>query len=218
MRNSSKILLSVWRREWQVARQSGVASFYPLCFFLLVVLLFPLSLDLSAVALGRMAVGIIWVAALLATFLCVEALFEQDYQSGCLDQFYFSGMPLSVLVMVKLAAAWIFTLGPMILLAPWVALAYGLNGSQAFFLCLSLLCGTPVLLVIGALASALTLGLRQQGLLLALLCLPLYIPVLVFGAGGVSETPLLYIMLSLLLVTLSVGPFALSLALRIGVE
>ena len=189
---------------------------YPICFFILVAMLFALALENDAQLLIRIGPGVIWVAALLACFLCLEHIFQQDYQSTCLEQWYLSSCPLALIASVKLAAHWLITIGPMLLLIPVVAYGYGLPGIVTGKLIISIFLGTPVLLFIGAIAAALTLNVSQQGLLLALMCLPLYIPVLIFGTAAVAEPNLIYILAAIFVFTISIAPITLGAALKIG--
>ena len=210
------IIAAILQREFKITYRRGIASIYPLCFFILVAMLFALSTENDPQFLIRIGPGVIWVAALLACFLSLEQIFQQDHQTTCLEQWYLSGCPLALLATVKLAAQWLLTIGPLLLLIPIIAYGYGLSASVTQELVLSICLGTPILLFIGAIAAALTLNVAQQGLLLALLCLPLYIPVLIFGTAAVAEPSLLYILAALFLLTISIAPITLGAALKIG--
>lgn len=212
-------------RDLRIAlrRQSDTAA--ALVFFLIVVSLFPLGIGPEPALLRRLAPGVIWVAALLATLLSLPRLFADDHQDGTLEQLLLAATPLPLLVLAKTAAHWLATGLPLTLLSPLLALQFDLGAGAMAVLAASLLLGTPLLSLIGAIMSALTLGVRGGGVLLALLVLPLYIPVLVFGAGAVEAASaglgvaahfsLLGAMLAL---ALFLAPWAAAWALRIAVE
>jgi heme exporter protein B len=169
---------------------------------------------------------VVWIAALLASMLALERLFASDFADGTLEQMLLSPQPLSLLVMVKIAAHWLLTGLPLVLIAPLVGLQYYLPGHSIGTMMLSLLLGTPVLSMIGAIGAALTLGVRGGGILLSLLILPLYIPLLVYGAGAISESlqqgdnvsSYLLLLSALLLFSVALAPWATAAALRISVE
>lgn len=167
-------------------RQADIASV--LFFFIIVVSLFPLGIGPEPDQLRRLAPGILWVAALLATMLSLPRLFADDHRDGTLEQLALSPQPLGLIVLGKVAAHWLVSGLPLTLLAPVLGLQFDLSGEALQVLTLSLLIGTPALSGIGAIGAALTLGVRGGGVLLSLLILPLYIPVLIFGAGAVEAT------------------------------
>jgi heme exporter protein B len=168
---------------------------------------------------------VLWVAALLASMLSLGRLFEADHQDGSLEQMALSAAPLSWLVSAKVAAHWLIAGLPLVLLSPLLGLQYGLSSEALAMLALTLLIGTPVLSLLGAIGAALTLGVRGGGVLQSLLLLPLYVPVLVFGAGavdaqlrGLGAQAHVSVLLALLLVAAAFSPWACAAALRLALE
>jgi len=187
--------------------------------------LFPLAIGPEPDTLRKIAPGIVWVWAMLASFLSLGRLFAPDYQDGSLEQMALSQAPLPVLVAAKVTAHWLLSGLPLTLLSPLLALQFGLDAPTIGVLWLSLLVGTPLLSFIGAVGAALTLGVRGGEVLLSLLVLPLYIPALVFGSGAVEAqlSGLEYgahmsILMAMLLLAGFFGPWACALALRIALE
>jgi heme exporter protein B len=206
-----------------VRRQADVLTV--LLFFVIVASLFPLGIGPEPELLRRVAPGVIWVAALLASMLGLNRLFAADHADGTLEQMLLSATPLGMIVAAKVFAHWLVTGLPLVLIAPVLALQFDL--AQDFFgvLTLSLLLGTPVLSLIGAIGAALTLGLRGGGALLSLLVLPLYVPVLIIGAGaveaasgGLEVTAYFLLLGALLLVAAAFAPWAAAVSLRISME
>jgi heme exporter protein B len=204
-------------------RRSEITN--PLVFFVIVVTLFPFSIGPYVTLLSKAAPGILWVAALLASMLALDGIFHPDYQDGSLEQLLTSPQPVSLLVLAKVLAHWVVSGVPLILLAPILGLLLHLPEEQTGVLVLSLVLGTPSLSLIGAIGVALTVGLRRGGVLLSLLVLPLYIPVLIFGAGaaanvaqGLSPTPGLLFLAAILALALSLAPLAAAAALKISIE
>lgn len=194
-------------------------------FFVVVASLFPLGVGPEMALLRTMGPGVIWVAALLSALLSLNRLFAADYADGTLEQMALSPRPLALLALGKAMAHWLSTGMPLTLIAPLLGVQYGLPGEALRVLMVALLLGTPVLSLIGAIGAALTLGLRGGGALLALLVLPLYIPVLVFGAGAVDASlsglgagAHFSILGALLLLALALAPLATAAALRIALE
>lgn len=194
-------------------------------FFLVAASLFPLGVGPETALLRAMGAGVIWVSALLAALLSLNRLFAADYADGTLEQMALSPRPLALLALGKALAHWIATGLPLTVIAPLIGVQYGLPGESLLVLMIALLLGTPVLSLIGGIGAALTLGLRGGGALLALLVLPLYIPVLVFGAGaveavsgGLSPEAHFSILGALLLMALALAPLATAAALRIALE
>jgi heme exporter protein B len=194
-------------------------------FFVVAASLFPLGVGPETALLRSMGAGVIWVSALLAALLSLNRLFAADYADGTLEQMALSPRPLALLALGKALAHWMATGLPLTLIAPLIGVQYGLSGEALETLMIALLLGTPVLSCIGGIGAALTLGLRGGGALLALLVLPLYIPVLVFGAGavesvtgGLSAEAHFSILGALLLLTLVLAPLATAAALRIALE
>ena len=213
------------RRDLLLAmrRQSDVLT--TLFFFVIVVSLFPLSVGPEMNMLRTMAPGVVWVAALLASMLSLGRLFSSDYLDGTLEQMLLSPHSLSMLVLGKAFAHWLVTGVPLVLMAPILGIQYDLPADALYVLTASLLLGTPILSLIGAIGAALTLGLRGGGVLVSLLVLPLYIPVLIFGSGAVeaSSAGLGYdahfsLLGAFLLVSLVFAPWATASSLRISME
>ena len=218
--------LCILRRDITLAARRRTDVLTTLFFFVIVVSLFPLGVGTEKQVLLRLGPGVVWVAALLASMLALERLFEGDYADGTLEQMLLTPQPLSVLVLGKVAAHWLLTGLPLVLIAPLVGLQYGLPQAALGVMMVSLLVGTPVLSLIGAIGAALTLGLRGGGILLSLLVLPLYIPVLVYGSGAATVSmislgdvqPYLSLLVALLMLALVFSPLAAAAALRISVE
>ena len=197
----------------------------PLLFFLMIVTLFPLGVSPEPALLGRIAPGVIWIAALLAAMFSLESLFRSDFDDGALEQMLLSPHPLPVLVLAKVLAHWLVSGLPMLLLAPLLGIFLAMSSSGIAALELTLAVGTPLLSLIGAIGVALTVGLRRGGVLLTLLIMPLYIPVLIFAtnavtaaAAGMPIAGQLYFLASLLVLALSLAPLAIAAALRISVS
>ncbi|HEC07694.1 MAG TPA: heme exporter protein CcmB [Thiolapillus brandeum] len=204
-------------------RRSDVLT--TLFFFVIVVSLFPLGIGPELNILRLIAPGVFWVAALLASMLALEKLFFVDYQDGALEQMLLAPQPLSVLVLGKVLAHWLVTGLPLVLLSPLLGLQYDLSTATIGTMMLTLLIGTPALSLIGAIGAALTLGLRGGGVLVSLLVLPLYIPVLIFGAGaveaeasGLGGAGHLSMLGAILLLAALAAPLATAAALRISAE
>ena len=194
-------------------------------FFVIVVSLFPLGVGPQPDTLREIAPGVVWVAALLAAMLSLARMFGADYADGTLEQMVLTPQPLTLLVLSKILAHWLTTGLPLVMIAPLLGLQCGLAGDALATLLLSLLIGTPALSLIGALGAALTLGVRGGGALTALLVLPLYVPVLVFGAGAVSASATgmgaaghLSLLGAMSLAALVFAPWATAVALRIALE
>ena len=221
-----KVFLCVLTRDITLAMRRRTDVLTTLFFFLIVVTLLPLGVGNEREWLRQLGPGVVWVAALLASMLALERLFAADYDDGTLEQLLLTGQPLSLLVLAKVLAHWLLTGLPLVLLAPLVAMQYHLHGVAVWVMMASLLVGTPVLSLLGAIGAALTLGLRGGGILLSLLILPLYIPVLVYGSGAVTVSmieitdiqPYFALLGAFLLVALLFAPLASAAALRISLE
>lgn len=197
----------------------------PLLFFMIVVTLFPLGVSPEEPLLRKIAPGVIWIAALLAALFSLDNMFRSDFDDGALEQISLSPQPLSLLVLAKVLAHWLVSGLPMLLMAPLLALFLAMPTQAIYTLELTLLVGTPLLSLIGAIGVALTVGLRRGGVLLTLLVLPLYIPVLIFATNAVSAAgagmPVegqLYFLAALLVLALTLAPFATAAALRISLS
>ena len=219
------MFLWVIKRDLLLAMRRRSDVFTTLFFFVIVVSLFPLSVGPEMNMLRTMAPGVVWVAALLASMLSLGRMFSSDYLDGTLEQMLLSPHSLSLLVLGKALAHWLVTGVPLVLMAPILGIQYDLPVEALFVLTISLLLGTPVLSLIGAIGAALTLGLRGGGVLVSLLVLPLYIPVLIFGSGAVEANmaELGYdahfsLLGAFLLVSLVFAPWATAASLRVSME
>ncbi len=199
--------------------------FNPLAFFLMVAVMFPLGISPEAKFLAAIAAGVIWVAALLASLLSMDGLFRSDFADGSLEQMLISPQPLIVMVLAKIISHWLVTGFCLALLSPLLALMLFLPSEALFALVASLLLGTPTLSLIGAIGAGLTVGLRNGGVLISLLILPLYIPLLIFGTAMVQAAsmgmPIVgysAILGAILVVSLLFAPFATVAALKISVK
>jgi len=210
-------LLLAWRRRSDVATA--------LLFFVIVASLFPLGIGAEPNLLRSVAPGVIWVAAFLSSMLSLSRLFSADHADGTLEQMLLGAAPLGVVAAAKAFAHWLVSGLPLVLIAPFIALQYDLPAGLYGVLALSLLLGTPVLSLIGAIGAALTLGLRGGGVLLSLIVLPLYVPVLIIGAGsvemagaGLAPDAQVLVLGALLVVAAVFAPWATAAALRISSE
>jgi heme exporter protein B len=215
----------VLRRELLLALRRKGDVLNVLVFFVVVASLFPLGVGPEPNQLRAMAAGVTWIGALLAAVLSLPRLFASDHADGTLEQMLVSPAPLVLIVLAKIKAHWLLTGLPLALVAPIIGLQYDLSTDALCVLLLSLLIGTPVLSLIGAAGAALTLGVRGGGALLALLVLPLFVPVLVFGAGavGAAQSGLnagahLSLLGAFLAVSSVVGPWAACAALRVALD
>ncbi len=219
------VLRCVIYRDLLLATRRWADVLTALVFFVIVVSLFPLGVGPEPNLLRTIAPGVIWVAALLASMLSLTRMFSADYADGTLEQMLLSAAPLGMIVAAKVAAHWLVTGLLVVLIAPLLALQFDLHQPLLGTLTLSLLLGTPVLSMIGAIGAALTLGLRGGGALLSLLVLPLYVPVLIIGAGsvdmaaaGLGTEAHFLLLAALLVVAAAFAPWAAAAALRISVE
>jgi heme exporter protein B len=212
-------------RDLHLSLRQGSDAAVAVMFFVLTVVLFPFGVGPEPNILARIAAGVIWVAALLASLLSLERLFQTDYEDGSLELLALSTLPLEAVVLAKVLAHWLVTGLPLLVAAPVMALLLNMDRDGFATLVLSLLAGTPSLSLIGAIGAALTLGARRGGVLLSLLILPLYIPVLIFGAGaidaassGLSPRPHLLLLAGFLAAALPLAPWAGAAALRQAME
>lgn len=197
----------------------------PLVFFALVITLFPIGISPDPQLLAVIAPGLLWVAALLAALLSLDSLFRSDYEDGSLEQMLLAPQPLAALGLAKVAVHWLLTGLPLALMAPVLGIMLALPAGSYLVLALSLALGTASLSLIGAIGAALTVGLARGGVLLSLLVLPLYIPILIFGAGAVQAAIMgdgvaahLAILGALLAMALMLSPWAISASLRISIN
>jgi heme exporter protein B len=217
--------MAVVRREVSLSLKQKGEVLTPLFFFVVVTSLFPLGIGPESALLLRMAPGVLWVSALLAAMLSLQRLFAVDYADGSLEQMALSPTPLALIVVAKALSHFILSGLPLVLMAPILGLQFGFEGRALGILMLSLLLGTPTLSLIGSIGAALTLGVRGAGVLLSLLVLPLYIPVLIFGAGAVEADAAglgagghLSLLAALLVLSAFFAPLATTAALKISLE
>ena len=216
---------SLLKRDLLLAFRHRSEMINPLMFFVLVVTLFPLGTGADTQLLKSMAPGIIWVAALLAAMLSLDAIFRSDFEDGSLELLLLNPHPTSILVLAKVFAHWLVTGLPLIIVAPLLAVFLGLDSSLIGLLVVTLLLGTPVLSLIGAVAIALTVGLKRGGILLSLLVLPFYVPILIFStnaiemaASGLPVMAQLWILASLLILAITLTPWPTAAALKLSLS
>jgi len=221
----SEALRGVIRRDLLLAMRHRSDVAMSVFFVVIVASLFPLGVGPEPAVLRTIASGVLWVTALLACLLSLGRRFTADYLDGVLEQTLLIPQPLAVLVVGKVFAHWVISGLPVVLLSPLLGLQFGLGGDSLAVLTLSLLLGTPTLSMIGAIGAALTLGLRGSGFLVALLVLPLFVPVLIFGAGavtnslaGIGSEANLSLLGACFLLSLAFAPWATAVALRIALE
>lgn len=217
--------LALIARDLRLARRQGADVAMTLAFFVVVVALFPLGLGPTPALLARIAGGVLWVTALLAAMLSFDRLFQQDADDGGLDLLALSGMPMPVVALAKAVAHWLTTGLPTVLLAPLLALTLDLPGPAYPALVAGLALGTPTVSLLGAVGAALVVGARRAGVLVALIVLPLTIPVLIFGVAaveaggaGLETRPHLLLLAALLAAAVPLAPLAAGAALRQAVE
>jgi len=215
---------TVLHRELRLAMRRWDQVLQPLIFFIVVVTLFPLAISPEMSELRRIAPGVLWVAAMLASLLAADALFRPDVEDGTMEQWVLSGQPLPWLLLIKSCAHWILSGLPLVLLTPVVAVSLGVeSGWVAIVVVLAL--GSGILTMLSAIGAALTVGLRRGNMLMALLVLPLEIPVLIFGAQAVqsamrdeSAIGIISLLGAVLLLAMILAPFAMAAAIRISIE
>jgi len=218
-------IFALLRRELTLAMRRRGDVLTVLFFFVIVASLFPLGVGPDTQLLRLMGGGVVWVSALLAAMLSLGRLFANDYADGTLEQLILTPTPPVIWITGKILAHWMVSGVPLILVAPVLGIQFGLSNEALGVLIFSLLLGTPVLSLIGAIGAALTLGLRGGGVLVSLLVLPLYIPVLIFGAGavdgamsGLGAEAHLSLLGGILILAFMLTPWAVSAALRISIE
>jgi heme exporter protein B len=220
-----RIILAVVARDLRLALRRRTDLAAVLFFFVIVVSLFPLGVGPEPERLREIAPGVLWVAALLATLLSLPRLFADDFRDGTLEQLALAPLPLGLVVFAKVLAHWLVSGVPLAVLAPLLGLQFGLSGEALAMLTGALFIGTPALSGIGAIGAALTLGVRGGGVLVSLLILPLYTPVLIFGAGavdaaagGIGAEAHLSLLAALTLAGVFFAPWPAAAALRIALE
>ena len=223
--SSSRAFVAQLQRDLLIAFRSRADFVNPLMFYVMGIALFPLGVGPGPERLALIAPGVLWVLALLSTLLSLDALFRRDFDDGTLEQMVLNVDPLFVGVLAKVGAHWLVTGLPLALLSPIAALMLFLPGGAVGTLVLTLLIGTPILSLLGAVGAALTVSLKRGGLLLTLIVLPLYVPILILGAGavtaaidGLDPSAQLAWLAAILALMLTLTPFAAALALRVGLE
>jgi len=219
------VFQAVCRRDLQVSlrRWGDIAS--PVMFYIMVTTLFPLALSPEREVLRNLGPAVLWIAALLATLLSLNALFRSDVDDGSMEQLVIGPHPLALVMLGKTFAHWLLSGLPLVLLAPVLGITYHLPVEAVGALCLTLLLGTPTLSLLGSIGAALTAGVRQSGGLLAILVLPLMLPVLMFGAratelaaSGEDISGPLYLLGAFLVLSLTIVPLASAAAIRISLD
>ena len=217
------VLAAIIKRDVKLAFRRRSELMNPLLFLVMVITLFPLGMGPDPERLREIAPAVVWIAALLAAMMSLSHLMRDDFDDGSLELIMVSGASPAMIALAKVAAHWLTTGLPIALLAPILALLYGLDGDAAAILGLTMLLGTPTLSLVGGIAVALTVGLKRGGMFLALLVLPLYIPVLIFATAAVVSTTEglpavanILMVAALLVLALTLAPFAIGAALRLS--
>ena len=198
---------------------------YPLFFFFLVLILFPLGISADSLLLKEVGAGIIWIVSLLATLITLNELFSRDFNDGTLEQYVISGYSLEVFLTIKIVTRWLTTALPLVLASPFVGAVFNMPSNAIFILFISLILGTPIFYFIGAIGSSLTVGLKRGGLLLPSIVMPLYIPTIVFGSSAVhaavynnSYNGQLAILGAMLILSVTIAPLAVAASIRTSME
>ena len=220
-----KIYTKTLVRDLKMALRNPSSFLNPLLFFVIAISLFPLAISPEAHTLSNIGPGIIWVTCMLSVLLSLNALFHYDYDNGVLEQMVISPSSLSLILLAKITAHWLLTGLPIILLSPLMGMALFLDIDSIYVLMLTLLLATPSLSLIGAIGASLIVGIKNSGMLLSLLILPLYIPILIFATSAVSQAQFdlsisgqLYFLVTILLISLMTSPFVSAVALKISLE
>lgn len=220
-----KALTTIIQRDLLVAFRRRAELMNPILFYVIVVTLFPLGVSPEQNFLSQLAPGVVWVAALLAALISMESIFRQDFDDGSIEQLFLSRYPPTLLIFGKVIAHWLITGLPMLIIVPVMALLLYIPTQAMPTLLITVLLGTPILSLIGAIGVALTAGLRGGGVLLGLLVLPLYIPVLIFASGaisasidGLSSSGQLAMLGAGLILALILAPLAISASLKISLS
>ena len=220
-----KALTTIIQRDLLVAFRRRAELMNPILFYVIVVTLFPLGVSHEQNFLSQLAPGVVWVAALLAALISMESIFRQDFDDGSIEQLFLSRYPPTLLIFGKVIAHWLITGLPMLIIVPVMALLLYIPTQAMPTLLITVLLGTPILSLIGAIGVALTAGLRGGGVLLGLLVLPLYIPVLIFASGaisasidGLSSSGQLAMLGAGLILALILAPLAISASLKISLS
>ncbi|MFK5984061.1 MAG: heme exporter protein CcmB [Pseudomonadota bacterium] len=223
--STTKAFYILLKRDLLLSFRQPADVINPVLFFILVIVLFPFAVGSDSKLLVEISTGIIWVSALLASMLSLDHIFKGDYDDGTLEEMVLSAHPTSILVLAKVFAHWIMTALPVIIISPVLASMLGMPSSGIFILLITLILGTPVLSLVGAIGVGLTVGLKGGGVILSLLILPLYIPVLIFASGAVSNsiaglevTGQIYMLSAFSVLSLFLAPIAISSSLKISLS
>ena len=223
--SAASLFERVLKRDLKINFSQRGELINPLFFFLMVVSLFPIGVSPEATVLRTLAPGVVWIAALLATLIAADSLFQQDFEDGSLEQLVLAPEPLYFSVLAKVIVHWLVTGLPLTLFAPLLGVMFYLPWESIRVLALTLLIGTPVMALINAIGAALTVGVRRGGMLIPLIVLPLHIPILIFGTQAVKATEegfdmtgQISLMLAMFVAALSLAPLAISAGLKIGVS
>lgn len=213
----------VIRRDLLLALKQKNEIIQPVMFLLMIVTLFPIGLGPYPELLRRIGPGILWIAAMLSTLLSLERMFRDDFADGTLEQLSLSGIPLPLVGVSKVISHWVVTFLPLIAIVPLITLLFNLQTNIAIALAITLLLGTPILSLVGAIGVALTVGLKKGALILSLLLIPIFIPLLIFATSAVESAsnqlpygPQLAIIGAMFLFTLAIAPFAIAYALKVS--
>jgi len=219
--NACNVLLATLQRELRRTLRNRAQIAQPIIFFGLVAVLFPFGLGPGAGSTSEIGATLIWIAVLLASTLSLEEIFRSDFEHGCLEAMLLSPHPLAVMIVAKSLAHWCFALAPLMVVAVFASVIFHTSAAERMVLFTTLLLGTPVFSFVGTVASALTVGLRNGALLLALLIIPMYIPVLIFGASALSNARLglptaseHYLLAGLTVLAITLAPLAGAAGLR----
>lgn len=223
--SSISILYCVTKRDIALAFRQRSELLQPFVFFIMVVSLFPLAISPSPQTLQSLSGGIVWVAAILSLLMSIERLFRDDFNDGSLEQLIHCPVPLYLLALAKVCAHWLVTIVPLLLISPLLALFLNMSWSMYWALVATLLIGTPIISLLGAVAVALTLSLQRSGVLLALLLLPLFIPLLIFATSAIDAASMnlpigmqIGTMASILLFSLAVSPAIIAYSIKVSLH
>jgi heme exporter protein B len=219
------IFLQTLMRDLKMALRNPSSFLNPLMFFVISISLFPIAISPESETLLSIAPGIIWVITMLSVLLSLNSLFHYDYESGVLEQMVISHHSLPLILLAKTSAHWILSGLPIIVLSPFLGMAFFINTEGIYILILTLIIATPCLSLIGSIGASLVVGIKNSGMLLSLLILPLYIPILIFATSAVSQSqsnlPIdgqLYFLGFILILSLLITPFLSALSLKISLE
>lgn len=219
----SALYIGVFKRDLQLAYRQKAELLQPLMFLVMVVCMFPLGVGPSPNTLQMIGPGVIWIAAILSSLMGMERLFRDDFNDGSLEQLMLSGLNLPVVVSVKIVVHWLVSFLPLLMLSPLLGMFLHLTLDMYIALLLTLIIGTPLISLVGAIAVGLTVGLNKGGVLLALLLIPVFIPLLIFATSAVDSAalelpyhPQLAIIAAMLLLAAALSPYAIAYSLKVS--